>query len=363
MTTLFKGGRVLRQGKIDSAEVWVSEGKIVPPQKSADEVVDVSGLILAPGYIDLQINGSFGIDFTTAPERVGEVAQKLPRYGVTAFLPTVISSPLESYPAILNPLRAAMSHPEKKGAAVLGIHLEGPFFNPDFRGAHPSAYIQKHVMTYGNLEGVKMVTLAPELDGALRLIASLQAQGILVSAGHSSASAEQLDAAIHAGLGCATHLFNAMPPFHHRSPGLVGALLTHPSLPFTLIADSQHVHPQAIQIAWRARPDGLILVSDAISANSLGSTRIEVHDEKAMICGTHTLAGSLQALDSGVRYLWKSTGCSQAEALEAASLKPAKLLGLAPRKGTLEPGADADIILLDDTLHICGCYINGLQVQ
>ena len=371
MKKVFRGGRVLRQGKIEPADLWVYEEKISTPQLHADQIVDVQGLILAPGYIDLQINGGFGVDFSTTPERVLEVAQKLPRYGVTAFLPTVISSSSDCYPGLLNHLRAAMRQQGKKSATALGIHLEGPFFNPSHSGAHDPQCLQRCergiAATYGSLEDVKMITLAPELEGALNLITALHAQGILVSAGHSSANTIQLDEAIVAGLGCATHLYNAMPPFHHRDPGLVGAVLTHPSLPFTLIADSVHVHPLAIQIAWRCRPEGVILISDAISALGataarLGTLEIEVIDSKAVIRGTNTLAGSTHALDSCVRFFWESTGCSQAAALEAASLKPAKLLGLAPRKGTLEQGADADILVLDDRLHVRGCYINGQEV-
>ncbi len=364
---------MLRQGRIESADVWVSEGKITSALNHVDEIIDVSGFILAPGYIDLQINGGFGIDFCSQPQKVAEVAGHLPCCGVTAFLPTVISSPAESYPAILNQLRQAMRAQESAcfkntGAQILGIHLEGPFFSPSFKGAHDLNCLQSAELDpatlYGDLEGVKIMTLAPELAGALGLIAYMHAQGIIVSAGHTAASAKELEAAIQAGLGCATHLFNAMPPFHHREPGIVGAILTHPYLPFTLIADSFHVHAHAIELAWRARADGLILISDAIaalgaSATHLGTMGIEVFEGKAVIRGSTTLAGSTHALDSGVRYLWKSTGCSRAAALEAASLKPAQLLGLAPIKGTLEPGADADMIILDDELHVHGCYING----
>jgi len=363
MVTVFRGGHLLRAGKMEREDLWVRDGKIVPPEREADKIVKVDDKILAPGYIDLQINGGFGVDFVTTPEKINQVAKWLPHFGVTSFLPTVVSSPSEKYPLILKQLQAAITLPKKHSAHILGIHLEGPFLNPRWAGAHDKMCLQSCDQTlnavYGDLSGVKMVTLAPELDGALSLIKILRSKGIQVSAGHSCANEWQLLQAIDEGLGCVTHLFNGMPPFHHRDPSLAGAVLTHPSLPFTLIADAKHVHPHTMKIAWSCRPNGVMLISDAIEITQLGSQKIEVKEGLPVLSGTHVLAGSASHLDECVRNFWNSTGCPLVEALESASLKPAKFLGLAPFKGTLEIGADADLIVLDQALHIKNTFIKG----
>ncbi len=364
---LFKNGRILRPGRLIKDGIWVRNGKIIPPQKEADEIIDLDNAILAPGYIDLQINGGFEIDFTEEPERVHEVARELPRYGVTSFLPTLISSAPKRYHTSLKVLREAMNSQKAGEATILGIHLEGPFFNPSLARAHNSQYLQSCEKSleeiYGELGGVKMVTLAPELPGAYDHISSLHRQQIIVSAGHSAATSHQILEAEKAGLGCFTHLFNAMPLFHHRDPGIIGAILCHSTLPFTLIADPHHLHPDAIAIAWKCGDSRLLLVSDAMAGlgarqGRLGEQEITLDSGKATLKGTQTLAGSTQALDSAVRYLWKSTGCSQAAALEAATLRPARLLNLT-HKGNLEIDSDADLIILDDDLHVKRCFLRG----
>lgn len=367
----FCNARLLLNHEIKEGELWVMNGKIVSPQKKADLSVDVEGAIIAPGFIDLQINGAFGCDFSRNPEDIDQVAKRLPHYGVTSFLPTVISSSPEQYRAILPWLQPKAS--TKQTAAILGIHLEGPHFSPSYHGAHNKQFLQPSFegngsieKVYGSLQGVKLITLAPELPGSLQVIRELRKKGVFVSAGHSNATFDQMKAAIEAGIGLATHLFNAMPGFHHRNPGIIGAALIEPSLSYSLIADGVHLSPETLSLCWRCNPEGLVLISDATEAlglpsgkYQLGTMGIEVENERVYLVGTKTIAGSALSLDKAVRRLRAVTRCSIAQALEAASLKPAKLIQIYPSKGTLETGADADFLILTDELYIRATYIGG----
>jgi len=370
--TRYYNGIVLRDHQLIYEDLWVSEGKIIPPQPSADKNFNVEGAIIAPGYIDIQINGAFGHDFTSEPESVGVVACQLPKYGVTAFLPTMVSSAETTYRNHLPKLLSEQILPP--AAAVLGVHLEGPFFCSERHGAHDIEVldtferIQNLETIYGSLSGVKIITLAPELPGALEVIKILNSKGIIVSAGHSNASYEEMQLAIKAGVTCATHLFNAMRPLHHREPGIIGAVLTKPHFNYSMIADNQHVHPVTINLCWKANPSGLILVTDAIAALGLadgsyvlGGQSITLKDGIANISGTGTLAGGSIGMDQAVRNLYHATGCSVIEAIEAASYKPARLLKIEDKKGTLNIGADADFLLLDNNLELIQCYVSGIS--
>lgn len=360
--------RVVLNHALDTGELWVAGGKIISPQSHADEEIDVKGEIIAPGYIDLQINGAFGVDFSHAPNLLKYAAQRLPQYGVTAFLPTVISSTSEQYASVLPHLqpRPGGAH----GAEIIGIHLEGPFFNPSQHGAHDPLKIAPIITPleayYGSLKGVKMVTLAPEIPHALDAVKELVDKNIVVSGGHTLATYEETCAAIDAGMCMATHLFNAMTPFHHRQPGFSTAILTHEKVFFSVIADGHHVHPAALKQAWKCHPQGLVLITDAMEALGqppgiyhLGDMTVEVGSTAAHILGTQTLAGSILSMDKAVRFLQTATDCTLVEALEAASLRPAQLLGIQSTKGTLNEGADADFIILDDQLHVQACYVAG----
>ncbi|MBS3904009.1 MAG: N-acetylglucosamine-6-phosphate deacetylase [Simkania sp.] len=367
----FYNAYLLLDHKIQEGELWVSEGKIVPPQKEADIAIDVQGALLAPGFIDIQINGGFGCDFSRNPESIDLVAKRLPLYGVTAFLPTVISSSPDQYRQTLPLLQPRVYG--NSGAAILGIHLEGPYFSTTYRGAHNPQYIRPVFdettsidQLYGSLQGVKLVTLAPEIPGALHLIQYLKQHHILVSAGHSGASFDQMKAGIDAGVGLVTHLFNAMPSYHHRNQSIISSALISPSLPYSLIADGIHLSPETLSLCWRCNPDGLILVSDSSEALGLpngnyrlGTMDIEVTDGKVYLAGTQTIAASTLSLDQAVRHLCSMTNCSVVQALEAASLKPAQLIHAYPSKGTLDVGADADFVILTPDLHVKASYIGG----
>lgn len=288
---------------------------------------------------------------------------------MTAFLPTVISSSPERHQSVLPQLQPRTFG--KEGATILGIHLEGPFFSPHYAGAHNAKFLIPIYegaieSIYGDLEGVRLVTLAPEIPGGTALIQEFKKRGICVSVGHSAATLEQMRAGIKAGIGLATHLFNSMAPYHHRSPAIVGAVLIDPLIPYSLILDGIHLCPESVLLCWHCNPKGLILISDATEAlglpeghYKLGTLDIEVHGERVCLSGTSTIAGSNLNLSKAVRLLHSITKCSKAEALSAASARPAKLIQVYPQKGTLEVGADADFIILSDDLEVEATYLGG----
>lgn len=262
-----------------------------------------------------------------------------------------------------------------------GIHLEGPFINPKKKGAHPEHCIirddnylsswERMAEIYGKMDDVSIVTLAPELDSNGSLIKQLVNRGIVVSMGHSMATMNQGITALKNGANLITHLFNAMLPFHHRDPGLVGLLACQSDVDypvyFGIIADGIHTHEAALRIAYRANPNGLVLVTDAISAlglepgvkHKLGEQFIEIRDHKAYIAGTETLCGSIATMAQCVRNLKEITGCGLVKAVECATLHPAKVLGMTKKRGTLNFGADADFIIMDKDLRVLATFIAG----
>ncbi|XP_053680426.1 N-acetylglucosamine-6-phosphate deacetylase [Anopheles nili] len=385
--TQFRNCRVLRNHQLVHDDVWVRGGKIIDPEKvffdeklHADIQIDCLGNIVAPGFIDLQINGGYGVDFSfdvgTVEEGVSKVAKGLLAHGVTSFCPTLVTSPPETYHAVLPRIpRSAGGH---HGATVLGCHVEGPFINTNKKGAHPPECIKEFehgIATvrdvYGSMDNVQIITLAPEKTGASQVIQELSNNGITVSLGHSMANLNDGEIAVRHGARLITHLFNAMLPFHHRDPGLVG-LLTTDNIPkdalvyFGIISDGVHTHPAALRIAYKTHPHGLILVTDAISAMGLaegrhriGQMEIEIRAGRAYVAGTDTLCGSIAPMDECIRFFKKASSCSIEYALEAASLHPARCLGIENQKGTLEYGADADFVLLDDDLKVKSTWIAG----
>jgi N-acetylglucosamine-6-phosphate deacetylase len=331
------------------------------------------GMLLTPGFIDLQINGAFGSDFTADPSSIWRVGALLPQYGVTAFLPTVITSPLETVAAAQEVVRREPP-PGYAGAVPLGLHVEGPFLNPEKRGAHNPAYLRQpnlpDIEGWSLERGVRLVTLAPELPGARELISALRSRGVIVSAGHSAATFEQAHAGIEAGITYGTHIFNAMPPMSHREPGLAGALLADPGVTVGVIADGVHLHPGLVALIWRALgPRQLSLVTDAMAAlgmppgdYTLGDRHVTTDGKAVYLAGPgaeRRLAGSVLSMDQAVRNLVQFTGCTPAEAVPAVTSVPASLLGLSSSHGRVAPGCRADFTLLDDELRVVATVIAG----
>ncbi|XP_038056460.1 N-acetylglucosamine-6-phosphate deacetylase-like [Patiria miniata] len=390
--TQFQNCRILYKHKIIREDLWVRDGKILNPESLffvekgyADYKLDCNNCIISPGFIDAQINGAFGVDFSSDPDSLAEglqrVSKKLLAHGVTSYCPTIITSSPETYRQILPQIRR--TNGSHNGAGILGIHVEGPFISKDKPGAHPVDLIhdcsqpsgfQQFLEVYHSLDNVAILTLAPESCQSSDVVTRLTREGIVVSLGHSVANLPQAEDAVRNGASFITHLFNAMLPFHHRDPGIVG-LLTSDQIPpgqtvfYGMIADGIHTNPAALRIAYRAHPKGIVLVTDAIAAtglpsgiHQLGSVTVQVDDDRAYVAGTQTLSGSIATMDSCVRHFKQATGCSTVQALEAASLHPAQLLKIDHIKGTLDYGTEADLVFLDDDLNVKRTYIGGKMV-
>ncbi|KAJ3140374.1 putative N-acetylglucosamine-6-phosphate deacetylase [Physocladia obscura] len=402
--TKFTNCDVLRNGKIVKDEtLWVRGGKIVDPAAlfygsfdGPNEVVNLGDKksLIVPGFLDLQINGYFGCDFAETEnigENIDKVAKGLVKYGVTSFCPTLVSS----HPEIYHKVLPIISH--KRGtfsgrAEVLGAHIEGPFLAEAKKGAHdvttlksaPNGYadlLECYGPTFEEKGAVTILTVAPELEGLHACIQDLRKRSdIIVSLGHTEASYKDAEAAVAAGATMVTHLFNAMEAFHHRDPGpvgLIGCSLQNSAVEkpyYGIIADGVHADPSSVRIAYVAHPEGCILVTDAIAAAGvegdnfmLGTMRVRRKSSvEVVIDGTDTLAGSVVTMPTCIQNLVRFTGCTLAQAINAATVHPAKSIGIIDRKGTLMPGTDADFVILDgfdesdsSVFSIAQVYING----
>jgi N-acetylglucosamine-6-phosphate deacetylase len=331
-----------------------------------------TGLLL-PGFVDLQVNGYFGEDFQNA-DAAGwaSVASRLPQTGTTAFLPTLITAPLQLLGAALRAASSLIPQLPDGGARVLGVHAEGPFISPARKGAHNEAWIitptpaaVDDLMEAG--QGVlRLVTLAPERDGAIEAAGRLTDAGVLVSVGHSNATARQVAEAADRGARMVTHLFNAQRPLHHREPGVVGQALTDPRLTSGLIGDLRHVSGPVCVLAFAAAPGRICLVTDAAACAGmppgrylLGGETIELPpgEGEPPVRSDGTLAGSALRMDVAVANMVAS-GIGLAEAVVAATRIPADLIGR-PDLGRIAPGAAADLTWLDDNLRAVATWVGG----
>jgi N-acetylglucosamine-6-phosphate deacetylase len=364
-TRLIKDAAILIDGRKILACGPASEMDKGP---SGARVLDARGFTAIPGYLEWQINGGFGHDFTETPESIWEVGSRLPEYGVTAFLPTIITAPAETYSTAQKVLRNGPPL-GYRGAQPLGLHFEGPFLNPAKKGAHNPAHLRlatgSEIRDWSRRLGVWMATLAPELPGALEAIRVLRKRGVRVSLGHSLASYPQSLEAFEAGATAGTHLFNAMPALDHRAPGLVGALLHSEQIYVGIIPDGIHVHPAMLALAWKQKQPGrMAIVTDAMGGlgmppgtYKLADFDVTVDDSSARLADG-TLAGSILAMDQAVCNLKKFTGCELREAVTAATLNVARLIG-ARNKGRLAAGADADLVLLDSNDRVAATIAGG----
>ena len=375
--TWFAGGQALIDGRLVRADIAVGrrgDRRHCDPGGATDgaPAVDCADLVVAPGFIDLQCNGANGVDITNEPHRIAEVAAELPRFGVTAFLPTVVTSPATTRTAAIEAVRGQTPVvTDVIAAAPLGLHFEGPMISRDHLGAHVGrfavdpAVLLDEVDTWASSGAVAMVTLAPELARATEVIERLRAAGIVVSAGHTGMTPSDFAAARSAGVTYVTHLFNAMAPFGHRSPGPIGAVLADPSVTVGIICDGIHVDPVAVEMTWRTLgSQRMSLVSDASPALGAPYGRFQlggfevIHDETGVRTVDGVLAGSALPLDRAVRNLIEFTGCSLADALATVTTTPADLLGLADR-GRIAVGARADFTIVDRAGHLQRTVIAG----
>lgn len=368
------GSGVLEPGFVRIADGRIAEvGTGSPPRRP--DLALASG-VLAPGLVDLQVNGYYGVELMAAdPAGWAAVAAGLPSTGCTAFLPTFVTAPV---PRLAGALRRAAGFAGRLppgGARVLGVHLEGPFIAPDRRGAHnPEWIIPASPVAVGELlaagDGLlRVVTLAPEMPGGMAAIGQFTAAGVLVSVGHSDATAAQVAVAAGAGARMVTHLYDAQRPLHHREPGVVGQALADRRLTSGLIADLHHVSAVACVVAFTAAPGRICLVTDAAACAGSPPGEYLLGGERIVLSpgagappqrADGTLAGSALRMDVAVANMVGS-GLDMAAVVAAATRIPADLIGR-PDLGRLAPGAAADLVWLDDDLRTAATWIEGEKV-
>jgi N-acetylglucosamine-6-phosphate deacetylase len=325
-----------------------------------------------PGLIDVQVNGTHGMDVMAAsPDDLTDMGRYLAREGVTAYLPTAITAPLEKYVEIDRAVNQCRKVNDELSdiASILGLHLEGPFLSPQRLGVHPALTLEPTVENVERVLGLgqlRLLTIAPELPGAIDAIHRTVARGVAVSIGHTDASLADAQAAVDAGARMFTHVFNAMRPLHHREPGVVAAALT-PSPAFAaVIPDGIHVHPRILALIYRARgASGMVLTTDKVGADASGAAAFKSNGKNgrtAARTANGRLAGSLISMLDGVRLMVEEVGVSLGEAALMAAGNPAKILGL-PDRGGLEPGHRADLIVLDAGLNLKTVFIAGCELD
>lgn len=399
--TKFTNCRLVKGDSLVDEDLWVSSvtGKIVETQQAfyddfvlPDQTIDLGGRILSPGLIDVQLNGAFGLNFSTVVpdmslygKAVRHLNRRLVQTGVTSYVPTVTTQTSDLYRKVLPHLAPSGSKRiADDGAESLGAHCEGPFLNPGKNGIH-NVEVMRQVHAFKDLEDmygpeninpdlargplpIRMITSAPELGNMTQLIPELQSRGIIFSIGHSEATYEEASAAVASGATMITHLFNAMRPLHHRNPGIFGVLGIAESLPrpyFGIIADGIHLHPTTIKIAHNAHPDGFILVTDAMHmvglpdgrykwTNGEGEHHIVKKGYVLTLEGTDSIAGSSITLIECVNNFLKWSGTSIPNVLRAVTSTPAEMLGLTGVKGSLEAGADADLVIFSEEVAADG---------
>jgi N-acetylglucosamine-6-phosphate deacetylase len=370
LITADAGSRILTPGYVAVTGDRVTAVAQGQPPRTPDIALQ-TGMLL-PGLVDLQVNGYFGEEFLTAgADGWARVTTRLPQTGTTALLPTFVTAPPGVLAAALR-TASALIPARPAGARVLGVHAEGPFISAARKGAHNAAWIAEptpaavaELLEAG--QGVlRLVTLAPELAGAMAAITTLTEAGVLVSVGHSDATARQVAQAADHGARMVTHLFNAQSPLHHREPGVVGQALTDPRLTSGLIPDLHHVSARVCVLAFRAAPGRICAVTDAAACAGMPPGRYKLGDEpielppgdgEPPVRADGTLAGSGLRMDAAVANM-VAAGIGLAEAVAAASRIPADLIGR-PDLGRIEPGAAADLAWMDDDLRTRATWIGG----
>jgi N-acetylglucosamine-6-phosphate deacetylase len=378
---VFTAGRLLTPtDALDHPLVLVEQGRVLEiccrssrQVPAGVSVFDLGNDIMAPGYVDLHLHGSAGYDvMDDSAEALPAIEQLLIRHGVTSYFPTTVTAPMDITLRALERLADAIETRERHLEQDLGIHLEGPFISHARRGAHPPENLLAPTLTLferfwlAARGRIRMMTIAPELENAPQVIAEAARRGVCVSLGHSDADFAAAERGIAAGAHHATHVFNAMRPLDHRSPGILGAVLTDRRVSADIIADGVHLDPAIVKLVADSKgPEQTVLITDSISATGmpngryrLGSFEVDVRDGKCKANGK--LAGSVLTMDRAVRNLARFAEWDLQQAVMAASRNPARVAQVA-NKGVLAVGADADFVVLSPEGEVLRIFIGGVE--
>ncbi len=337
----------------------------------ADEIIDAQGAYVCPGLVDVHIHGYLGADVSDGDKAgIKRMAQGIVKNGVTSFLPTTMTIPWNELEKAFEAVRELKPESEAggwDGAQILGVHAEGPFINKNKKGAQAESAILKpdieKVLPYQDI--IKLITVAPEVEGGMDFVRDLrQKTDIFISIGHTDATYEEAVMAMHAGVTHVTHTFNAMTPLVHRNPGVVGAALTE-DVYCELIADTFHVHPGIYQLLTRDKRERLVLITDCVRAGGMPDGQYTLGGQPIFLKGIEcrmadgTIAGSVLKLNRGVKNLRDNAALSMQTAIRMASLNPANSIGVGNRKGSLEAGKDADIVLMNEECDVLKTFVRG----
>ena len=379
-TLIYNVKLILPNEVIDNGWLVMQDGQISDfgkdqlPQQQADWLVlDGQGSYLLPGFIDIHVHGGASYDFMHAKQaELDGITRFHMANGTTAMLATTVTGSREQLTDVLDAVSSYRQN-SMPYAQLLGVHLEGPFVNPKWRGAQNEAYmiepqpkwLEQWQQRYPDL--IKMQTLAPEVAGAYSYIELLHRYGIVAACGHTDATFAQIEAAVQYGLRHAVHTYNAMKGLHHREPGTLGAVMLNEQITAEIIADGIHVHPAAVRLLLKAKgADRTVLVTDAISAAGmadgdyeLGGLPVVVEQGVARLQRDGSLAGSTLTMIEGFRFLIEQAGLTLSEASRVASLNPAGVLGIAEQYGSIEIGKRADLLLMDERFELQQVFIAG----
>ena len=387
MKTLFTARRLYTPlEEIQHALLFVEDGLIAEiSSRSAKETpdniarIDFGDAAIAPGYVDIHIHGGAGLDVMLASQaELPRLGKFLAAHGVTSYFPTTVAAPLDQTCAALERMAAAIedgttiANGDSVQARPLGVHLEGPFLSHKRRGVHPPEnLVLPSIEIFERLwqasrGHVRMMTIAPELPGALEVISEAARRNVCVSIGHSDAEMPIAQAAVAAGARHATHTFNAMRPLDHRDPGILGEVLTNSRIGADIIADGIHVSPAIVKLFLQAKGvDGAVLITDAIAATGmpdgryqLGPIQVDVKDGKCTTDGK--LAGSTLTMDRAVRNVTQFSNWGLRDAVQAATLNPARAVGLAKHHGLLAPGVEASFVVLSPAGEVLRTVVRGV---
>lgn len=381
--TAIKASRFLTPDhEIESGVVLIENGRIVGLGSSTEiqipaeaELIDAGDKTVAPGFIDTHVHGRDGHLFGEDPESTADLCRTIASTGTTSLLPTLgswsgIAKSVDEIRMVRQVMRQGTG-----GAEILGIHMEGPYLSSAeiARGSQPVRELRKPStreladMMDASEGTIRKMTIAPELEGALDVIREMVKMGILASAGHTAATYKQMQEGIAAGIRSCCHTFNGMIPFHHRTPGVLGAVLTCDEVNAELIADCQHVSPVAMQVLCRCKgTDRIHLITDNTFWAGLpngsyewSEGRVVIKDDQRAYVKGGTLAGSVASMNFDLANMVRHVGCSLAEAVKMATLNPARVIGVVDHKGSLEAGKDADLVIIDADVNVYLTMVKG----